>query len=556
MIYGSNLITNPSAETGDTTGWDVSNVTVESGGYDGSYYFNLDSIASMQQVVFASDMFASDPVEDFQVEIVFKLGETQDDDDANVYAYAKAIFNYDDGSIDSFVIPCVTGLLFSPKELTDGWLTVSSNCSVREHRTLNSITIKVVTTSLTGGLYLDSIELKKSTGMADGTDEDWYANSLQDIVLKAGVVGANELADNSITTEKLVNLIITSVKLASSAVETEKLADNAVIGDKIAADAIIANHISAAAIEAAAIKAGAIGTTALAALAVTADKIAANTITADKYNQLRNVLPYNFDDSLDGSYPLECEFYMPPNVDAINSANVHIVGRNFRAYAKGAASGGGATSSSGGGQTSSGGGSHDHTVSGQTATSSGGHTHTAYVTNYTNGSETTGAEDVYGADVYGNSGTTDSHVHSSGSYSVGTGTSHNHSLSDKYVADGTAISTYSSGTHTHDVSGVTSSAVGTHTHTVSNHTHTVPNHTHSLTFGIYESTDPTGVNIYVDNGSGYGSSLDNDDSPVAIDYNIASELTTDEGWKKLRITSSRLGRVVVAIILDLTISSL
>jgi len=62
--------------------------------------------------------------------------------------------------------------------------------------------------------------------------------------------------------------------------------------------------------------------------------------------------------------------------------------------------------------------------------------------------------------------------------------------------------------------------------------------------------------VYVDNGDGYGSSIASDDSPVAIDVNIASELTTVSGWKKIKITSTRLGRVSVAVIMDLTLSSI
>lgn len=286
-----------------------------------------------------------------------------------------------------------------------------------------------------------------------------------------------------------------------------------------------------------------------------ASVIRSNFIFANHYAQLRNVLPYNFDDSLDSSFPLECEFYMPPNVDEIKSCWVHIVGRNFRAYSKGAASGGGATSSaggaqtssSGGGQTSSGGSSHSHSVSGQTASSDGAHTHL-----FVGGTVPTSSSGD-GVDVAGLSGTTDAHVHASGSYAVNGNHSHTY-----FRETGTT----SSITHTHSVTGTTSASesahthtVSNHTHTVSDHTHTVPNHTHGLTFGIYEDTDPTGVNIYIDDGSGYGGSLASGNTPVAIDVNVASSLTTVYGWKKLKITSSRLGRVVVAVILDLTLSS-
>lgn len=287
----------------------------------------------------------------------------------------------------------------------------------------------------------------------------------------------------------------------------------------------------------------------------------------------RNVLPYNFDDSLDDSYPLECEFYMPSGVTKINSCWVHIVGRNFRAYSKGAASGGGQTSSSGGGQTtssgggqtSSGGSAHSHTVSGQTASNSGSHSHTINdVENTHTTTENTWHDHTFSLES-ANTGYTSK---GSGNFS-----SHRHNFNRREATGGAENQTHyhnyirciginSSGEHSHSVTGTTSSSesshthtVDNHTHTVSNHTHTVSNHTHSLTFGIYESTDPTGVNIYVDDGEGYGDSVSSDDTPVLIDVNIADGLTTTEGWKKIRITSSRLGRVVLVAILDIVISN-
>jgi len=290
--------------------------------------------------------------------------------------------------------------------------------------------------------------------------------------------------------------------------------------------------------------------------------IRTNSIFANHYNQLRNVWQMNWQDSLDGTYPLECEFFMPKNVDEIKSCWVHIVGRNFRAYSKGAASGGGQTSSSGGGQTSSSqSASHTHAISGQTALSGGEHRH--YVGTFSTGVGTNShyhsisLDSDIGTGYSGHTGIGDnsyeSHRHlfnrRQSTTDVQAYSDHTHSVGEHYTG-------YADD-HTHSVSGTTSGSQSAgHTHTVSNHTHTVSDHTHSLTFGIYESTDPTGVNLYVDDGDGYSGSLASDDSPVSIDYNIASELSTTSGWKKLKIDSSRLGRVAVAIIMDLTLSSI
>jgi len=301
--------------------------------------------------------------------------------------------------------------------------------------------------------------------------------------------------------------------------------------------------------------------------------IRTGSIFANHYNQLRNVWQMNWQDSLDSSYPLECEFFIPKNVDEIKSCWVHIVGRNFRAYSKGAASGGGQTSSAGGGQTTSSGGgqttssgsSHSHSVSGQTAQNSGSHYH--WISGFYTGQENSHTHDIGYYSAYtgytGHTGIGDdsfeSHRHTANIRNSSTeeGSAHSHQI-------GGHTSDYDSTSgHTHTISGTTSSSESSHTHSVSNHTHsvsdhthTVSDHTHNLIFGIYESVDPTGVNVYIDDGDGYGSSVASDDSPVAIDVNIASELTTISGWKKIKITSTRLGRVSVAVIMDLTLSSI
>lgn len=49
-LYSRNAITNPGAETGDTTGWDiVNNVSAVSGGYSGDYCFFALQTAQIYQ---------------------------------------------------------------------------------------------------------------------------------------------------------------------------------------------------------------------------------------------------------------------------------------------------------------------------------------------------------------------------------------------------------------------------------------------------------------------------------------------------------------------------
>ena len=46
-----------------------------------------------------------------------------------------------------------------------------------------------------------------------------------------------------------------------------------------------------------------------------------------------------------------------------------------------------------------------------------------------------------------------------------------------------------------------------HVHEVSNHTHTVSNHTHTMVYGIYEDSQSPAINVFIDNGAGYGNNI-------------------------------------------------
>ena len=118
------------------------------------------------------------------------------------------------------------------------------------------------------------------------------------------------------------------------------------------------------------------------------------------YARVRNTLQIPFDDSIDGSNPLECFFQMPSNVDAIRQAKVWVQTKSFRAYEQGAASGGGSTSSSANVD-------HQHAFNSSVFTSSttgagpDGHVH--------------GYSD-YGAGITSTNSTSTSHSHSVGAH--------------------------------------------------------------------------------------------------------------------------------------------
>ena len=89
------------------------------------------------------------------------------------------------------------------------------------------------------------------------------------------------------------------------------------------------------------------------------------------------------------------------------------------------------------------------------------------------------------------------------------------------------------------------------------HTHNLNvSHGHDLSFGIYEGSYPTNVKLYIDNGAGYNNS--------AIELGSGEILATDlkitgyfsgNGWKKIKFTSSTLGRLTVQLIAELLVTT-
>lgn len=96
--------------------------------------------------------------------------------------------------------------------------------------------------------------------------------AIEEAKLAAGAVTQTKIADNSISSPKIIAGAVIAGKIAAGAVETDKLAALAITSDKIAANAVIAGKIAA----------GAVNTTQLVAGAVTADIIAAGAVIAEK----------------------------------------------------------------------------------------------------------------------------------------------------------------------------------------------------------------------------------------------------------------------------------
>lgn len=304
-----------------------------------------------------------------------------------------------------------------------------------------------------------------------------------------------------------------------------------------------------------------------------------DSIYAKHYHELRNTYVFSDQDSLDASKFFEMDFEIVSEMTSIETVKLSFRIRNFRAYAKGVPSGGGATSGftgtpSGGGSTSgatgsaSGGGHTTPAGGGHTTPSGGGHTsgsrshghsvstgdnttdHYHKISVYTGGEPRhdlwyrTDTHACYGdASGYLTTGNNETkHVHY---VSIAAGGAHNHVVYDHQHAVSNHQHTVSNHTHPN------------HQHTTPNHTHpnhqhSTPNHTHSLTFGIFEdSTSPT-IHYHIDNGTGYGGPSANyttDQLDLVITGSISGT-----GFKRIKFESTTRARVSAwtLIKLDLT----
>lgn len=273
----------------------------------------------------------------------------------------------------------------------------------------------------------------------------------------------------------------------------------------------------------------------------------------------RSVQQIPFDDSIDGTYPLECFFQMPERVVQINDIKIWVQRKPFRRYVSAVS---GSSNNAGSNQTSQGGGGTT-----ATSTSGGGGGGTSSENTHSHGLTTAGSS-TGGSGTLGTSspaGTTDNqglHNHSDpqGGFTGDAGvhghnvTAHSHTVSDHghgyTLPNGTTNSglhshTFSFGGHTHDVT------LTNHTHTVdTTHSHTI---TTTLTAGIFEEALSGTVSLYVS------------DTGLAANYvgpvvsgqteinglSIRTYLTKTKGDKRIRINGTALMRVQVLVFMDL-----
>ena len=294
---------------------------------------------------------------------------------------------------------------------------------------------------------------------------------------------------------------------------------------------------------------------------------------------VRQFMPFQFDDSLDDTYPMECDFYIPSNAKIV-SIKLSSKGKNYRAYSKAAASSGGTVSSgvvfsiqdfqrdsisiqttmNTGAESTDSAGSHKHSykkTTGVGSNSDGTHSHTASGSSSWSASTITSDNPDYGSTVA-------NHTHKVRFAISGDG-AHSHSKIDYTDTDTDTVLSHSHFLNGNQVvtdvnfgSGVaTASKSITLTNNQIDHKHNVDiSHEHSLTFGIYESTKPAGVELFCsNNGSTYGSAISGASATADNSNFDITQQFSGTGWKSIKFTSTQLGRIQAQLIIELLVTT-
>ena len=265
-------------------------------------------------------------------------------------------------------------------------------------------------------------------------------------------------------------------------------------------------------------------------------------------------------DNVDNGYPLILRFYIDDQVKVIDKAYLRLTNEKFRAYSRGAASGGGATSGASSATTTASGGATTSGASSATTTASGGATTSgasSASTTASGGATTSSASSATttssgGATTSGASSSTttsqsgsvtdaatsyDRAAGPSNHYHNFTITGHTHKLSHTHSISSHRHDmphTHTVGNHTHKMPHTHD--IGSHSHNMP-HTHSIPNHTHNINYGIYEGDTPSNaVTVWVD-GTQRASASARD-----ANINLSSYITT-KGWHTVEVRSTVLKRV-------------
>jgi hypothetical protein len=150
--------------------------------------------------------------------------------------------------------------------------TISANVTSQSSGARSAIGTDLADEIITSAkLVADSVTATK-IALGAITEVKIDTNAVTAAKIAAGAVTETKISDNAISSPKIVAGAIEAGKIAAGAITADKIAANAIESDKIAANAITSDKILANAITAGKID----------ALAITSDKIAANAITATK----------------------------------------------------------------------------------------------------------------------------------------------------------------------------------------------------------------------------------------------------------------------------------
>ncbi len=168
MGYGRNLLINPSAETGDLTGWITANASVEAGGVEGSHHFLLGTTGYIKQS-FPHTAFASTE-QDFRISLYFKLNYEWDPLKVAAPVLAFLTLAYYDGKEDRFRIPLIPSFLNQTLEGEDTWYYAEVSCPLFVGSTITGITFGVQTENASGEVGIDDIWLQHSHDFSEYMD--------------------------------------------------------------------------------------------------------------------------------------------------------------------------------------------------------------------------------------------------------------------------------------------------------------------------------------------------------------------------------------------------
>jgi hypothetical protein len=157
--YSDNLLTNPSAETGDLTGWTAAGVSVVAGGTQGNYCFQFDENAGMSQTLGSQSSPAV-----FEAMADFLPAVPWTSMDVAMDAYLEITITYSDGSQDVFNVPARS------YTTTGSWYNINSTITADDTKTVSSVTVAAITAGRAGQFDNLSFEKQISGAVQLGVD--------------------------------------------------------------------------------------------------------------------------------------------------------------------------------------------------------------------------------------------------------------------------------------------------------------------------------------------------------------------------------------------------